>query len=375
MALLLIVAIVVVLLVLNKKTTTPNDNEMAYTKIVIEINPKVLLEIDSNGNVVNVYPLNDDAKIFTEDLLKGKNIEEATKIVVETAKSNGYLTDNELKVYVFDNEKDEVYTKVITELKNNGITPTEVTITETEQKEIEKTTEEIINNQSTNPVVDPVVEEPKKEETPTTFTVTFNSNGGSKVSSVTVNAGEKVSKPKTPTKSGYTFSSWKLDGSAYNFTSAVTKDITLVAEWKEIKYDYNLNNNVSLTDRFAEDETYIYPHNAECIGKYPGEVTLPEGQNYDTYCENTIPSLQSTIKGKGYVCTLVKGSSTNFKTSGSYECHVLTEIISLQEVQKIINKKKVNSYALAISGGRGGEEPITLTEEVCTKFSLSCGRW
>lgn len=329
------------------------------------------------GNVVNVYPLNDDAKIFAEDLLKGKNVEEATKLVVETAKNNGYLVDNELKVYVFDNEKDEIYTKVITELKNNGIKPTEVTITETEQKEIEKTTEEIIKNPPIDPVTDPVIEEPEEPEAevPVTYTVTFNSNGGSKISSVTVNSGEKISKPKTPTRSGYNFLNWKLDGVKYNFTSIVTKNITLVAEWEEIKYDYNLNNGVSLTDRFSEDQTYIYPHNAECVGKYPGEITLPEGQDYDTYCQNTIPNLKTTVKGKGYVCTLNKGNSGNYKTSGTYECHVLTEIISLKEVHDIINKIKVNSYALAISGGRGDEKLITLTEEVCTKFSLSCGRW
>lgn len=67
----------------------------------------------------------------------------------------------------------------------------------------------------------------------TKYTVTFNSDGGSKVTSKTVNKGSKVPKPTNPTKSGYTFVRWELSGSAYNFNSQVNKDITLKAVWKK----------------------------------------------------------------------------------------------------------------------------------------------
>lgn len=67
-----------------------------------------------------------------------------------------------------------------------------------------------------------------------TFTVTFNSNGGSAVPSQTVKAGEKAVKPANPTKSGCTFSGWYSDSALttqYNFNSAVTANITLYAKW------------------------------------------------------------------------------------------------------------------------------------------------
>ena len=67
-----------------------------------------------------------------------------------------------------------------------------------------------------------------------TFTVTFNSNGGSAVPAQTVKAGEKAVKPSNPTKSGCTFSGWYSDSALttqYNFNSAVTANITLYAKW------------------------------------------------------------------------------------------------------------------------------------------------
>lgn len=65
------------------------------------------------------------------------------------------------------------------------------------------------------------------------YTVTFNSNGGSKVSSQIVVEGNKVSKPQNPTREEYTFVGWTLNGSEYNFNTSVKSNITLVANWKE----------------------------------------------------------------------------------------------------------------------------------------------
>ena len=68
------------------------------------------------------------------------------------------------------------------------------------------------------------------------YTVTFNSNGGSAVSSQTIVEGSKTSKPNDPTKSGYNFKSWLLNGKTYDFNSSVTGNITLVANWVQKNY-------------------------------------------------------------------------------------------------------------------------------------------
>ncbi len=65
------------------------------------------------------------------------------------------------------------------------------------------------------------------------YTVTFNSDGGSAVEKQTIVEGKTVTKPANPTKSGYKFVSWQLDGKDYDFATAVTADITLKATWSK----------------------------------------------------------------------------------------------------------------------------------------------
>ena len=63
------------------------------------------------------------------------------------------------------------------------------------------------------------------------YTVSFNSNGGSEVASQSVFEGAQASEPSAPTKAGYEFVKWQLNGADYSFSSAVTGNITLDAIW------------------------------------------------------------------------------------------------------------------------------------------------
>lgn len=72
----------------------------------------------------------------------------------------------------------------------------------------------------------------------TTYTVTFDSQGGSKIASKTVYSGNAVINPGAPTKEGYSFVGWykSADENADEWkfaTDAVTSDITLYAHWTE----------------------------------------------------------------------------------------------------------------------------------------------
>ena len=69
-------------------------------------------------------------------------------------------------------------------------------------------------------------------------TVTFMALGGAfadgtDVQSFTVKDGETVLEPTAPVKAGFILAGWTLDGAAYDFTSAVTKDIVLKAQWEK----------------------------------------------------------------------------------------------------------------------------------------------
>ena len=68
---------------------------------------------------------------------------------------------------------------------------------------------------------------------PNKYLVTFDSNGGTTIDGVYIEEGQVVIKPENPTKNGYIFKEWKLNGLTYDFNSPITNDITLVAEWNK----------------------------------------------------------------------------------------------------------------------------------------------
>lgn len=99
------------------------------------------------------------------------------------------------------------------------------------------------------------------------FTVSFNSNGGSQVSSVTYTEGEDFTLPKDPTKEGYTFAGWFFDQTTFAnpFTSTswidqeVNDDVTLYAKWTINQYtimyalDGGTNASGNVTSYTVED--------------------------------------------------------------------------------------------------------------------------
>ena len=68
-----------------------------------------------------------------------------------------------------------------------------------------------------------------------TYTISFNSQGGSAVSDITALYNTKITSPGAPTKTGYNFAGWYKEAectNAWNFaTDLVTNNITLYAKW------------------------------------------------------------------------------------------------------------------------------------------------
>ena len=117
----------------------------------------------------------------------------------------------------------------------------------------------------------------KKEE----FTVTFDSNGGSSVTSQTVLKDDLVSKPTDPTKEGYIFDNWLLNDEPYDFSRPVTQNITLKASWIEetsaisYKVSFKIDDSVNIIS-VIEGKTVTKPTNPikegyDFIGWYNGD--------------------------------------------------------------------------------------------------------
>ena len=95
-----------------------------------------------------------------------------------------------------------------------------------------------------------------------TYEVTFDSNGGTAVSSQTVEKNDRVSVPDDPIKSGYVLVDWELNGKSYNFKSPVKENIKLV------EFEFNGKKYIMNTDTFGETKTVHY------------KIEMIQGMNY-----------------------------------------------------------------------------------------------
>lgn len=92
-----------------------------------------------------------------------------------------------------------------------------------------------------------------------TYTVEFDSDGGSAVASQSVVDGETANEPSpAPTRTGYTFTEWQNGASAYSFADPVNGALTLTAEWTvndyEVVFDAN-GGSGSMANQSIEFDT------------------------------------------------------------------------------------------------------------------------
>jgi len=117
------------------------------------------------------------------------------------------------------------------------------------------------------------------------LTVTFNTDGGSAVEAVKVKENSKLSEPVKPTKEGYLFNEWTLDGVTYDFNTPVTKDIELKATWRvsdnTVMVRFNSDGGSSISSqKVAVGATAKKPSNPTRSGYTFKEWTL-NGTTYD----------------------------------------------------------------------------------------------
>ena len=84
------------------------------------------------------------------------------------------------------------------------------------------------------------------------YTVTFDTDGGSAVDAQTVAHGATAEAPAEPIKVGYAFIGWTLNGEAYDFATPVTADITLTAT-----YELNMPDLSALAGTWTGKEQYM----------------------------------------------------------------------------------------------------------------------
>ena len=75
------------------------------------------------------------------------------------------------------------------------------------------------------------------------YSVTFDTDGGNEIPAVSVNKDDTVARPQNPTKNGFTFAYWELDGEEFDFSQPITADTKLKAIWEAITYTVTFDSD------------------------------------------------------------------------------------------------------------------------------------
>ena len=92
----------------------------------------------------------------------------------------------------------------------------------------------------------------------TTYTVTFDSNGGSEVATQTIEENKLSMEPTNPTRSGYTFNGWYLGDEKFDFTTKVTENITLTAKWTKDEEKTSSTSDKETVTKYTVKFNYGY---------------------------------------------------------------------------------------------------------------------
>lgn len=204
------------------------------------------------------------------------------------------------------------------------------------------------------------------EEPVTTHDVTFDLGyEGAGSSTTTVKDGDPVLRPEDPTRDGYTFSGWYLDGESYDFSTPVTGPIILVAQWEKIpvlesievttlptETEYTVGEKLDLsglevTAKYSDGKTQVVTDyttdpvagailntagssqavtvtyegktTSFAITVYPDETTVGPTITVDTNLGGKVVSSGSVDNGDGtYTVTVVVAPTTGFTVYNVY---------------------------------------------------------
>lgn len=98
-----------------------------------------------------------------------------------------------------------------------------------------------------------------------THTVSFDCDGGSIVTPKTVQSGSTLTKPANPVKYGYKFLYWTYNDKEFDFSTPITKNITLKAKWQVdvikgtdgVKYKIDESTNTCKVTGYYGDSTEV----------------------------------------------------------------------------------------------------------------------
>ena len=122
------------------------------------------------------------------------------------------------------------------------------------------------------------------------YSVTFETGTSELFLTQYVSKNDKINKPSNPTKEGYVFKEWQLNGEKYDFDSEVNSNTVLTAKWIKEEYvtvKFETNSNIIiepikvLKGDIIEDLPILAKDSYEFIGWYLNDKLYNNEEVYD----------------------------------------------------------------------------------------------
>jgi len=170
--------------------------------------------------------------------------------------------------------------------------------------------------------------------------ITFDTVGGEYIESLNVVDGKKIDKIPTPKKEGYTFIGWYYNNQQFDFDTAITKDILLVAKWEK---------NKPTTDETTKVTKYIVKFDTA------GGSTIPS-QRVE---KNKTASKPNDPTREGYEFLGWYNGNTKF----DFKTKITKDITLTAKWKKIEKQEETKTYTVTFDTTGGNTIPSEKVEE------------
>lgn len=98
------------------------------------------------------------------------------------------------------------------------------------------------------------------------YTVSFDTDGGSRVDSIRVKHGGTITFPTDPTKEGFSFDGWYLNEEKFDINTIIKSDIELIAKWIHDKHVFEDNVcTICKGTQCGEDVVFFFDENTKTL--------------------------------------------------------------------------------------------------------------
>ena len=215
-----------------------------------------------------------------------------------------------------------------------------------------------------------------------TYTVSFDSLGGSSIDTKTADYNTAVSQPEKPTKMGYTFGGWYTDydcTKAYDFAAPVTGDLTLIAKWDKIPEQQK-------PDHTQSDQSSAGGTDTKQPSTEPADTNQSSGSSDGTVKTSITLNVSSLPLQKGKSTTAVKATLYDGDSIAKWESSN-TKVAKVSRKGKI-TAKKVGTATITVTTKNGATasvkinvqknkvktKTLTVTNVTAKKLSLKKGK-